>query len=92
MKRILVASIVMFASALALLAFGLWDRSRVVNEITHRNCVQIEELKSEIRDQLAQSIRDLPKVAYFRDHPDELLRQRNQLARSVDRFRPLHCS
>lgn len=93
MKRLtLAASIALFVAALALLGLGLSDRTRVVNAVTRRNCLQIEALKTLIREQLEQSIENLPRIAYYRDHPGELQRQQNEQARAVDRFRPLHCS
>lgn len=91
MKKVLFAAVGLFAASLALLGVGLYDRSRVVNVITHRNCIEIEQLKTSIREQIEQSIQNLPKIAYYRDHPDELQLQQNDQAQAIDRFRPLHC-
>lgn len=67
------------------------DRQREQARSALSNCQQIEIVKTEIRHTVEASVRRLPRLAYYRDHPDELGPALRDAKASVARFAALDC-
>jgi len=89
------AVIVMCAAAIVasflLIGVAIWERKATLDNANHRVCVAIQNLNAAITASLNRSLDNLPKIQYFREHPEELARQRGEIERQLVVFRPRSC-
>lgn len=58
---------------------------------TLANCQAIEDVKAELRGTIQDNLKQLPLVAYYRDHPNELRDARLAAQASLARFSAFDC-
>lgn len=54
-------------------------------------CIRIELLKSVARAQLNRSLTTLPTLAYYKEHPVELVDAQQQTLEYLKKFKPIKC-
>lgn len=57
----------------------------------HETCVGLQNLNKVITQTLGRSKQNLPKLTYYREHPDELRIQIREINRELLVFRPRTC-
>lgn len=85
-------------AALVFLAGNIWwlvnvqsDGRRAQAESSLSNCKQIEAIKDQIRGTLQESVARLPKLGYYKEHPEELGEALENSVDAVARFAPNDC-
>lgn len=86
----LIASLVFLIAGLVI-GFALYERKATLDRTDRHICVAIQNINEVVTQQLQRTKENLPKVSYFRSHPDELQRQLRQLNEQLIAFRPRKC-
>lgn len=55
------------------------------------NCRAIEDVKTELRGSLVDSLRQLPRVAYYKNNPNELSAAIRNTKATIERFSAFDC-
>jgi Skp family chaperone for outer membrane proteins len=84
---------VMFALLVSVLLifFALRERKKTLDRSDHQVCIAIRNLDLVVTRQLQRSKVNLPKLAYFREHPEELAQQQESIEAQLKAFRPREC-
>jgi hypothetical protein len=90
-RGLIIGCMVCLAASIALIVFALWQRKTTLDETNHRICVAIRNIDVVVTAQLERSRHNLPKLAYFREHPSELHDQQNRIEEQLRAFRPRDC-
>lgn len=88
--------LVVFAGACIVAAFVLfglafYQRTQVVNEANQRICVAVNNINTVITQTLRRSLANVPRLSYYKQHPDELAQQEAEIRREIRRFKPRTC-
>lgn len=67
------------------------DRRYAEGASVLNNCLQIENIKNQIRDTVEASIVRIDEIQYYKDHPVERARAIEDVEASVRRFAPNDC-
>lgn len=84
------AKLIAILIALFILVSGL--TSFIVVRNVSRNCNQIEALKAQIEVSIQRSIKTLPTLTYYKEHPSELQSALNQARQAAKQFAPSKCA
>ena len=77
--------------SLAAVGVSLRNRSDQQAETNHSICVAVNNINRIITQSLERSKHNIPKLAYYRNHPRELREQVAEVNRSLRDFRPRTC-
>ena len=90
LKTVIVVAAASLATAVSLIAIALYAHNRDERQadINKAVCLSVVKLDAAITDSLRRSLVQLPKLQYYRDHPDELQTQRSEVRRSLANFVP----
>jgi hypothetical protein len=81
---------------LATVAFlvGMVGLANSVNDqrkTDHHICLAVNNIDKIIQAQLRRSLTNIPKIMYYKQHPDELRTQLGQVREEIVAFRPQRC-
>lgn len=65
--------------------------ARNQNKVNHQVCAGFNNLNRIVTATLQRQLANLPKLAYFRDHPGELAGQQAEIVAELEQFRPRSC-
>lgn len=88
---LLLAVLVALLASVLLLVVGLQQRKIALDKSSHEICVAIRNIDVIVTQQLQRSKQNLPKLAYFQEHPADLERQIESINRQLTAFRPRTC-
>jgi hypothetical protein len=57
----------------------------------HHICLAVNNIDKIIQAQLRRSLTNIPKIMYYKQHPDELRTQLVQVREEIVAFRPQRC-
>lgn len=80
-----------FAAALLTAVYVLVGNAQHSRATDRRVCLQVELLKGYVREALGRSRRTLPRIAYYRRHPDELAIAEAQIRDDLTTFKRRAC-
>jgi hypothetical protein len=78
-------------ASMAVIAFSLYERKNTLTQTNHEVCVAIQNINQVVTKQLLRSKANLPKIAYFRQHPAELQDQLGTINQQLRDFKPREC-
>jgi hypothetical protein len=82
------AAAVATAACLVLIAVYSSQRDQRQSDINKAVCQAVVKLDGAVTDSLKRSLKNLPKIAYYKDHPDELAIQQEQTRETLKEFIP----
>lgn len=80
-----------FLCAVGAITFALYERKVTLDQTDQRICLALENLNREITMSLKRSRDSIPKLSYYRRHPEEMQRQLVQIDDQIHLFRPREC-
>lgn len=86
-----VLAAVLLLGAVALAGYGINVAVSQQRETNRLVCRAVNQFNAVIASQLQRSALTLPKLAYFRAHPDELAQQEIEIRRQLNLFRQRQC-
>lgn len=59
--------------------------------VDRRICVAVNKVNTTIETTLHRSLKTLPTITYYKEHPDELVQQIALVRQEITEFKPLKC-
>ena len=82
------ASAVATGAAIITIAYTSSNRDARQHDINRAVCTAVVRLDAAITDSLHRSLTNIPKLQYYKMHPDELRQQRAEIEQTLKKFRP----
>ncbi len=89
-----IAAVIFVSVTLAAVAVAVWSQqtnSSRIARVAMSNCRAIEHLKAYAYSTAVRSLKTLPTLAYYKQHPDELKPALTQVREQRDYFAPQTC-
>jgi hypothetical protein len=89
-RTVIATTAAAIAIAVSLMTISIYSRQRDQNQqdINRAVCGAVYKLDKTIITTLSRSRENLPRLAYYKDHPDELARQQVIISREIKAFHP----
>lgn len=89
-RTVIAAAAASVAIAGSLVSVSVYTTQRDANQkaINQAVCGAVYQLDRTIVAQLQRSQQNLPKLSYYKEHPDELRRQKQDISREIRAFQP----
>lgn len=78
----------LFFLSISTVGYVLYGRESTQRDVNAAVCKAVIRLDNAITSSLRRSLIDTPKLAYYKDHPDELADQIAQIRRTIKQFVP----
>jgi hypothetical protein len=59
--------------------------------VDHATCVRVSRINAQIEVSLHRSLKSIPTIAYYKNHPEELAKVIDQTQEQIELFRPVSC-
>ncbi len=89
-----IAAVAVVAITLAAVSVAVWSQqtnSSRIARVAMANCRAVEHLKAYAYSTAVRSLKTLPTLAYYKQHPEELVPVLEQVRQQRDYFAPQTC-
>lgn len=83
---------ILFGASIVLVGWVVYDNQIQQNKTNQTVCVAVNNLNAAITLSLKRSLVNIPKLAYYKEHPDERDSQLAEVRRTLVTFRPRSCN
>ena len=77
--------------AIAVLSLTLCFVVTRLASVDHGTCVQVQAINAQIEVSLHRSLKSIPTISYYKNHPDELAKVIEQTQEQIELFQPHSC-